>query len=74
MARDKVSTCHDLLGWRIFPAPPIYMYCAAKSGVVGLMRGLRSEVVKKNVTVNTVAPWMTGNSTLVLHLLKSQLY
>lgn len=57
-----------------FPAPPIYMYCAAKSGVVGLMRGLRSEVVKKNVTVNTVAPWMTGNSTLVLHLLKSQLY
>lgn len=44
-----------------FPAPPIYMYCAAKSGVLGLMRALRSEVSKRNVTVNTVAPWLTGS-------------
>lgn len=43
-----------------FPAPPIYMYCAAKAGVLGLMRGMRSEVIKKNVTINTVAPWLTG--------------
>ncbi|VUC37778.1 unnamed protein product [Clonostachys rosea] len=42
-----------------FPAPPIYMYCAAKAGVVGLMRALRSEVVNRNVTVNVVAPWLT---------------
>ncbi|KAL1903735.1 hypothetical protein Sste5344_010572 [Sporothrix stenoceras] len=43
-----------------FPAPPIYMYCAAKAGVVAVMRGLRSEVVKRNVTINTVAPWLTS--------------
>jgi NAD(P)-dependent dehydrogenase (short-subunit alcohol dehydrogenase family) len=36
------------------------MYYAAKSGILGLMRGLRSEVVKRNVTVNVVAPWLTG--------------
>jgi NAD(P)-dependent dehydrogenase (short-subunit alcohol dehydrogenase family) len=45
-----------------FPAPPIYMYCAAKSGVLGLMRGLRSEVVKANATVNVIAPWLTGKN------------
>lgn len=43
-----------------FPAPPIYMYCTAKAGVVGLMRSIRSELVKKNTTVNVVAPWLTG--------------
>ncbi|KAG2026559.1 hypothetical protein GB937_001340 [Aspergillus fischeri] len=46
-----------------FPAPPIYMYCAAKSGILGLMRALRSEVGKRNVTVNVVAPWLTGAYT-----------
>ncbi|CAK7236644.1 hypothetical protein SBRCBS47491_009708 [Sporothrix bragantina] len=48
-----------------FPAPPLYMYCAAKSGVLGLIRGLRSEVVKKNVTINTVAPWLTVTPMLL---------
>jgi NAD(P)-dependent dehydrogenase (short-subunit alcohol dehydrogenase family) len=43
-----------------FPAPPLYMYCAAKAGVVGLMRALRSETTKRNVTINVVAPWLTG--------------
>ncbi|KAL2205525.1 NAD(P)-binding protein [Sarocladium strictum] len=42
-----------------FPAPPVYIYCAAKAGVIALMRALRSETVKKNVTVNAVAPWLT---------------
>jgi NAD(P)-dependent dehydrogenase (short-subunit alcohol dehydrogenase family) len=45
-----------------FPAPPIYMYCAAKAGVVGLMRALRCETAKRNITINTVAPWLTGTS------------
>ena len=43
-----------------FPAPPIYLYCTAKSGVLGLMRSLRDDVKKKNATVNVVAPWLTG--------------
>ncbi|KXJ87809.1 hypothetical protein Micbo1qcDRAFT_208001 [Microdochium bolleyi] len=42
-----------------FPAPPIYMYCTAKAGIVGLMRSMRSEVIKKNISVNVVAPWLT---------------
>ncbi|KAH6976476.1 hypothetical protein BKA56DRAFT_524003, partial [Ilyonectria sp. MPI-CAGE-AT-0026] len=42
-----------------FPAPPIYLYCAAKAGVLGLMRGLRSKADEKNFTVNVVAPWLT---------------
>lgn len=46
-----------------FPAAPIYMYCAAKSGILGLMRGLKSEAPKRNMTVNVVAPWLTGMST-----------
>ena len=43
-----------------FPAPPIYMYCTAKAVVVGLMRSIRSEIVKKNTTVNVIAPWLTS--------------
>ncbi|KAH7242849.1 hypothetical protein B0J15DRAFT_501532 [Fusarium solani] len=45
-----------------FPAPPIHMYCAAKAGIVGLMRALYPELEGTNVTVNTVAPWLTGKS------------
>ena len=40
--------------------PPLYLYCAAKSGVLGLMRGLRSKLPEKNVTINVIAPWMTS--------------
>lgn len=47
-----------------FPAPPIYLYCAAKAGVLGLMRGLRSKADQKNFTVNVVAPWLTGKCSL----------
>lgn len=42
-----------------FPAPPIHMYCAAKSGVLGLMRAVRYDAVKTNATINVVAPWLT---------------
>lgn len=40
--------------------PPIYLYCAAKTGLLGFMRGLRTQVEKENVTTNIIAPWMTG--------------
>lgn len=42
--------------------PPLYLYSTAKAGVVGLMRSLRNDFVKANVTINTAAPWFTGMS------------
>lgn len=42
--------------------PPMYIYSAAKSGLVGLMRSLRTDLAKEKFTVNTIAPWMTGKS------------
>ncbi|KAJ5365742.1 hypothetical protein N7517_008628 [Penicillium concentricum] len=39
--------------------PPLYLYSAAKTGVLGLMRGLRSQLIRQNITINVVAPWMT---------------
>jgi len=40
--------------------PPTFLYCAAKTGILGLMRGLRSQLpLKYNCTINMVAPWMT---------------
>jgi NAD(P)-dependent dehydrogenase (short-subunit alcohol dehydrogenase family) len=46
--------------------PPLYLYCAAKTGVLGLMRGLRSQLVKQNITINVVAPWMTSKGSPIL--------
>lgn len=46
-----------------FPAPPIYYYCAAKSAVLGFMRGLRYTVTEGNATINCVCPWLTGMYT-----------
>ncbi|KAI1623909.1 hypothetical protein EDD37DRAFT_695229 [Exophiala viscosa] len=40
--------------------PPLYLYSTAKAGVVGLMRSLRNDLVKADVTINAVAPWFTG--------------
>lgn len=45
--------------------PPLYLYCAAKTGVLGFMRGLRTQDIKLNVTVNMIALWMTGIPSLV---------
>jgi NAD(P)-dependent dehydrogenase (short-subunit alcohol dehydrogenase family) len=42
--------------------PPLHLYCAGKAGVLGLMRSLRTQVIKKNATINVVAPWLTGMS------------
>ncbi|KXH40982.1 hypothetical protein CNYM01_05458 [Colletotrichum nymphaeae SA-01] len=39
--------------------PPLYTYCASKSGVLGLMRGLRTQLLKHNISVNMIAPWFT---------------
>jgi NAD(P)-dependent dehydrogenase (short-subunit alcohol dehydrogenase family) len=47
--------------------PPLWTYCAAKAGVMGLMRSLRTQLPKRNgVTVNMVAPWMTSKKHLGL--------
>ncbi|KAL3426704.1 hypothetical protein PVAG01_00213 [Phlyctema vagabunda] len=50
--------------------PPLYLYCAGKAGILGFMRGLRTQVIKQNVTVNMVAPWMTVTPMLLPELLK----
>ncbi|EXJ86758.1 hypothetical protein A1O3_03712 [Capronia epimyces CBS 606.96] len=39
--------------------PPLYQYCAAKTGVLGLMRSLRTQLPRRNITINMIAPWMT---------------
>ncbi|KAK9415450.1 putative NAD(P)-binding protein [Seiridium unicorne] len=45
--------------------PPLWVYEASKAGVMGLMRSLRTQLVKRyNVTVNMVAPWMTKTPML----------
>jgi len=44
--------------------PPIHVYCAAKAGVLGLMRSLRTQLPRDNITINMVAPWMTRTQLL----------
>ncbi|KAK1765132.1 hypothetical protein QBC33DRAFT_495819 [Phialemonium atrogriseum] len=45
--------------------PPLWTYEAAKAGVMGLMRSLRSQLPKNNnVTINMVAPWLTKTPML----------
>lgn len=45
--------------------PPLHLYCASKAGILGLMRSLRTQLIKNNnVTVNMIAPWMTCKSRL----------
>lgn len=47
-------------GGAFFPVSPIHLYCAAKTGLLGLMRALRSEAIKEKIT-NTVAPWLASS-------------
>jgi NAD(P)-dependent dehydrogenase (short-subunit alcohol dehydrogenase family) len=42
---------------------PLYQYGAAKAGTLGLMRAFRQTAQKVDVSVNMVAPWMTGKLT-----------
>lgn len=53
-----------------FDTPPMYTYCASKAAVLGLMRALRTQLPKRNITVKMIAPWMTGEITPspLLHL------
>lgn len=44
----------------LIDTPPLYLYCAGKAGILGLMRGLRLSPPCNNMSVNMVAPWMTG--------------
>lgn len=44
--------------------PPLYTYCASKAGVLGLMRALRTQLPKDNITINMIAPWFTGKPYL----------
>jgi hypothetical protein len=44
----------------IIDCPPLYNYCAATAGALGLMRALRTQMPALNATVNLIAPWMTG--------------
>ncbi|KAH7161030.1 hypothetical protein EDB81DRAFT_924337 [Dactylonectria macrodidyma] len=43
----------------LIDTPPLYLYCAGKAGVLGLMRGMRLSLPSDNMSVNMVAPWMT---------------
>lgn len=46
--------------------PPLHLYCASKAGILGFMRSLRTQLIKNNnVTVNMIAPWMTGKPPLI---------
>ncbi|KUJ13356.1 NAD(P)-binding protein [Mollisia scopiformis] len=49
--------------------PPLHVYCAGKAGVLGLMRSLRTQVIKKNATINVIAPWLTVTPMLLPALL-----
>ncbi|KAJ3540331.1 hypothetical protein NM208_g5115 [Fusarium decemcellulare] len=53
-----------------FDTPPLYTYCASKAAVLGLMRALRSQVSKDNITVNMIAPWMTVTAMVTDHIKK----
>ncbi|PVH73222.1 NAD(P)-binding protein [Cadophora sp. DSE1049] len=53
--------------------PPLHVYCAGKAGVLGLMRSLRTQVVKKNATINVVAPWLTVSRLVTPMLLPALL-
>ncbi|KAH7133876.1 hypothetical protein EDB81DRAFT_658955 [Dactylonectria macrodidyma] len=53
-----------------FDTPPLYTYCASKAAVLGLMRALRTQLPKDNITVNMIAPWMTVTAMVTDHIKK----
>ena len=54
--------CHELPRH-----PSLYLYCVAKAGILGSMRSLRTQLIKRNVTINMVAPWLTGKSSSLIY-------
>ena len=56
------------IDYSFLDTPPLHTYCTSKTGVLGLMRSLRTQLPKNaNITVNMVAPWMTSkfNNSLI---------
>ncbi|KIL89348.1 hypothetical protein FAVG1_07742 [Fusarium avenaceum] len=53
-----------------FDTPPLYTYCASKAAVLGLLRGLRTQTVKYDISVNMIAPWMTLTDMITDHVKK----
>ncbi|KAK1467399.1 hypothetical protein CMEL01_11392 [Colletotrichum melonis] len=51
-----------------FDTPPCYTYCASKAAVLGLMRAMRTQLPKMNITVNMIAPWMTDTEMVTDHI------
>ncbi|KPM40149.1 hypothetical protein AK830_g6436 [Neonectria ditissima] len=51
-----------------FDTPPLYTYSASKGAVLGLMRALRTQLPKDNITVNMIAPWMTVTAMVTDHI------
>ncbi|KAJ5890132.1 hypothetical protein N7504_010942 [Penicillium tannophilum] len=41
-------------------AAPMNLYSTCKTGLLGLMRSLKSILIHKNITINIVAPWATA--------------
>ncbi|KAH6975713.1 hypothetical protein EDB80DRAFT_308670 [Ilyonectria destructans] len=57
-----VASSAGYLGEKMIPA-----YTAAKHGVVGIMRSMRANSERFNITVNVVAPWMAESGLLTDH-------
>ncbi|KAJ5631961.1 NAD(P)-binding protein [Penicillium lividum] len=67
-AKSKETKCQLVMtgsAASFLDTPPLHLYCAAKAGVLGFMRSLRSQLIKDNITVNMVAPWMTVTPMLL---------
>lgn len=43
-------------------AAPLNLYSTCKAGLLGLMRSLKSILIRSNITINIVAPWATGKT------------
>lgn len=54
-----------------FDTPPLYTYCSSKAGVLGLMRTLKTQLTRLNISVNMIAPWMTSKPKSATRLSRS---
>ncbi|KAG8157578.1 hypothetical protein KVR01_012620 [Diaporthe batatas] len=51
--------------------PPLYFYETSKSGLLGLMRCLRTQLASIKTTVNLVAPWLTATGIPPPHIVEA---
>ncbi|KAJ5631314.1 uncharacterized protein N7484_011414 [Penicillium longicatenatum] len=42
-------------------AAPLSLYATCKTGLLGLMRSLKSILIHSNITINIIAPWATAS-------------